>query len=363
MKKKSNWGGKVTQDAHRQQKSGNAYGYLNLTRDVNMFSPEPGSRVKLDFLPYEVTDPKHPDLNPDAEIAVKGSLWYKRPFSTHRNIGVKNESVICLASVGKKCPICEYRQKRIKAGADSEETDALKPSRRNLYVVVPLDSKKHEVKPHVFDISQYLFQELLNEELAEDDENGIFPSLEEGLTLKIRFDSKTIGNSQPFAEASRIDFIERDDQYEEKILDEVPNLDEILNVLSYEELQAKLLEVDNEETGGKLKDEEEEEDDDKPTRSSSRTRGTRDKEEEEDDDKPVRRTITSTQRSSRKDEETEENEEKPSRTRSSSKREEPKEDECPSGHVFGRDFEKEKYKKDCETCEKWDDCYDANKQR
>jgi len=331
-KKRSNFRGKVGKDAERQKRQASSYGYLNLPKGVNVFSPEPGGRAKLDFLPYEVTDTQHPDLNKELEIAVQGSLWYKHPFKTHRNIGVDNESVVCLTSIGKKCPICEKRSELIRSGADKEDTDALKPSLRNLYIVFPLDSKEYEAKPHIWDMSQWLFQNLLNEELEEDDDYAVFPDLEEGLTLKIRFDSKTFGKGKPFAEASRIDFLERNDQYTEDILDEVPNLDEVLQILSYKELEAKFLELDDED----IDNEEEEE---KTAHTRTRKTSKPAPEEEEEPEK----------------EEEEREEKAPSkRTRNRDKKKDEEENRCPYGHTFGEDCDE--YPEDCDKCKIWDEC-------
>jgi len=244
--KKSRFSGKVKANAQKTKQAGSQYGYLNLPQGVGIYSPEPGGKAWLDILPYEVTDKRHPDRDDELGIAIPGELWWKRPFKIHRNIGSENDAVVCLSSIGKKCPICEYRADQIKKGADKEETDALKTSARNLYVVIPKRSRKYEEKPHIWDISQFLFQNLLTEELEEDDNYDRFPDLEQGFTLRIRFDSQTIGNSKPFAEASRIDFEERKEQYNEDILDDIPDLDEVLNILSYSQLEAKFLEMDNE---------------------------------------------------------------------------------------------------------------------
>jgi hypothetical protein len=309
MKKKaSSFKGKVASNAHKQQSKGNSYGYLNLPKGVSIFSPDPDGKYTLDFLPYVVTDPKHPDRDPDVDVAVEESLWYKRPYKAHRGIGGNNESVVCLSSVGKKCPICEERAKMTKEGAEKEETDALKPSNRNLYIVIPLDSKKHDKEIHIFDMSQYLFQDLLNEELEEDEDKGIFPDLEEGMSIKVRFDEEEFKKNK-FAKASRIDFITRKEAYDESILDEVPNLDEVLQVLSYEELKAKFFEIDNEDDGGDIDDE----DDDKPVRKKktlpTKKKVTKkveeddddeDEDDEEEDEKPVRKAASKSKPVSRK---------------------------------------------------------------
>ena len=252
--KKSNFRGKVANDAQRQQKAATSYGHLLLPKDVKVFNPKPGSKVLLDFLPYEVTDVKHPDRNPEQDVAMPGSLWYKRPYKLHRNVGADNDSAVCPTSIKKPCPICEHRSVRSKAGADKEELKAMNASQRNLYVVVPLGEKDYDEKPYIMDISQFLFQDLLNEELQENEDNEVFPDLEEGKSLKIRFDSTTIAGSKAFATADRIDFIERESQYKESIMTKVPNLDEVLKIYSYEELSAKWFEMENEPDGGKLRD-------------------------------------------------------------------------------------------------------------
>lgn len=262
---------KVKADSEKQKKDARSYGYLILPKDIKVFSPEPGSKVVLDFIPYEVSDEKHPDRNDPKEVAVPGSLWYKRPFKVHRNIGANNETVVCLTSIGKKCPICEYLAKRTREGAGKEELDALKPKQRDLYCVIPLGHKKFEEVPHIFDISHYLFQTLLNDELEEDDEYRMFPDIEEGLSLKIRFDSETMGKGDPFASASRIDFLERDKPYTDAILDDIPNLDKILKVLTYDDLNDKFCDIeDSDKEDDKPKKghrEVKDDDDDEPKRS------------------------------------------------------------------------------------------------
>jgi hypothetical protein len=279
---------------------------------------------------------------------MEGNPWYKRPYRIHRNVGGGDATVICPTSIGKRCPICDYRVKRGKEGAPKEETDALKSSLRNLYLVIPLDSKKHPAELHVLDISQYNFQNLLNIELKERPEFGIFPDPEEGLTLKVRFDSKTIADSKPFPVASRIDFLERDEQYGEEIIDNSPNVDEMIHILPFAEIEAILFETepDKEEDGGKL--------------TPIRKKEERDEDREE---KPARRTMERTsekapERPARRAPVEEQQPEKPARTitRSAPERTTASSKErCPYGHKFGIDTEKFK---ECNDCEIYDDCLD-----
>ncbi|HCW04372.1 MAG TPA: hypothetical protein DGK91_07515, partial [Clostridium sp.] len=207
---------------------------------------EPGSRVKLDILPYVVTDPNHPDRDDELGIAVPGALWYKRPFKLHRNIGYNNMPLVCPTSIGKRCPICEYKQRLLKEGKDwrDDSVKALKTYLRNLYIVVPLDNKNYEERPYVWDISDHLFQNKLSIELEENPEYANFPDLEDGYTLRIRFTEEQFGKNK-FADTSRIDFEKREKKYDESILDKVPNLDEVLVVLPYEQIEAKFFDSED----------------------------------------------------------------------------------------------------------------------
>jgi hypothetical protein len=147
-----------------------------LPRGVNIFKEEAGGRIALDFLPYIVEDSHHPDRDEEREIAIEGTLWYRRPYKLHRAIGVTNVSIICPLSIGRKCPICEHRAALLEKGAkwQDPEIKAMRPSDRNLYYVIPKGHTKFEEKPYLWDMSQFLFQEALNNELEENEEFGDF---------------------------------------------------------------------------------------------------------------------------------------------------------------------------------------------
>jgi hypothetical protein len=208
---------------------------------------------------------------------------------------------------------------------------------------------------HIWDVSWYLFQKLLNDEVEENEDNEVFPDIEEGLTLKIRFDSKQFGKGKPYPEASRIDFKERDEQYTEEILDSVPDLDKVLKVLSYEEIQNMFFELDDEPT--ETIDEEDAEETSKPIRRKKVVKEEIEeeeiKEEEIEEEKPIRHRKKAVE----KEDEEEDKPVKPVR-RKHAKKEEPKEEEnkCPFGHVFGADNDS---CRDCDECDEWDACFDA----
>lgn len=372
-KGKKRFKGMVSRNAQKQQR-GASYGHLNLPKGLSVFKEEPGSRVNLDILPYEVTAANHPDRDDEYEIAIPGSLWYKRPYWLHRNIGPDNQSIVCPSSIGQKCPICEYRAQLLKDGArwDDDAVKALKPSMRNLYVVIPKGSKKYEETLHIWDISQFLFQDKLNEEIQENEEYETFPDLEEGYTLRIRFSEESFGGNK-FAETSRIDFKERSKPYDEAILEEIPSLDEILEIPSYKTIEAMFF--------GGMEAEEAEDDDEEEEKPTRRQKPVKSKPEpepdpddddeerdepDEDDDDEERDEPDEDDDDEEEEEEDDEEEEKPVkkppvRTKKQEtkkpKKPEKKGGKCPHGHKFGEDCEEYD---ECDDCDKWEECMDAS---
>lgn len=248
MAKKSRVGsfkGKVGANANKR-KQGSGFSYLSLPKGVEIFTPEADNQYVVDFMVYEVTTKNHPDRDDRLGIATKGDYWYKLPFRTHKSVGVKNEKVVCPQSIGKPCPICDYKAGLKKNDGDEDEIKSLNTSERNLYALrLPLDKKNRE-KMFVYDASDYLFQEEFESQLKRDErwESFIHPS--EGCSVKLTYDEDSFAGNK-YAKVTRFDFETRKVQYEDDVLDEVPNLDECLIILSYDQLKAKFFEADIEE--------------------------------------------------------------------------------------------------------------------
>lgn len=232
--KTSSFRGKVGEDAKKSMRT--SKGYLNLPDGVKQYSLEENEKlVQFDILPYIVSDAKHPCRDDARGIALVGDLWYRRPIKVHTNVGADDERVICPKSVGKPCPICEHQKKRFNEGAEKEETKALYPKDRNLYVL----AINEEI--YVWDMAQTLFQDALKDALEVKPQMEIFPDLEEGKTLETTFKWKKLGKNN-FPEATHIDFLDRA-PYDKSVLDLVPDLDKIFKVLSYDEIYNKFFEI------------------------------------------------------------------------------------------------------------------------
>jgi hypothetical protein len=212
---------------HRAEsrKSAGGLSTLELPEGVELYKPEKGP-VEFDILPYRISVDTHPEVK-------KGELWYERTYYAHRNVGPEEKFLICPRTVGKRCPICEEHQKLKKdPNAEEEVVDALRAKERELFNVVMKDGDGSVM---ILDMSTYLFGRKLEEEIREGDEaNAAFAELVGGKTLKVRWESKSMG-TQKFVEAGRIDFLDRED-IDEAALDAVVDLDKAMKILSYDEI-------------------------------------------------------------------------------------------------------------------------------
>lgn len=366
---------KVRSDNQREKARSSGYGYLIIPRGYKLFQVSGGQRVRLDFLPYYVTSENHPCRNDQDEVAIPGTMWYRLPYKTHRNIGANNDSLVCPATFDKKCPICEYRTKLAREKAEEEEIRSLKSSDRNLYVVVPLKNREYDPIPHIFDISRFAFHDALREETDEKPEYQAFFDPEEGYTLNIRFSEEKIGRNK-YASASRIDFEERKQQYDDEyVREEVPNLDEVLHVLTYKEIEAKFFEFDESDSEGAPEIEEDEprrlvrEDDERPRRrmrdeeeerprrrqreeEEQPRRRAREPEAEAENERPRRRQLE--EESEKEESENHERRRPLRRVRKESKRSD--DEKCQFGHEYGKDADR--FPKDCKQCNIWEPCFD-----
>lgn len=328
----------------------------------------------ISVVPYEVSSENHPDQIPIGEDD------YKLQVGAHRNIGPKEEWVLCLkVTFGKPCPVCEEREFLMtkKGGGHDKKSDAvtaLNPTRRCFYNIIDEGDKAKTEDVQLFENPAAYkptkwFEALVMAE-AKAGEETIAPwDIEDGRIIKVRGEVDKYQKGE-FIKPVRVDFEDRE-PFDDGIYDEVYPLDKMLIIPTYDEVAAKFRgggKQDQEEKEeattersrgrGRGKDEEKE-----PSREKSRGRG-RGKDEEKQDSGRSR----SRSRSTRKDQE---KEEKSSRGRSRGRgrdkeeslpgNEEDIDGTCPYDYTFGVDFNKPEACADCED-EIWNACGDANKQ-
>lgn len=362
---------KVRENVKEKENSGSSY--LNIPKNTTFFSPKKG-KYKIDIIPYVVSDPKHPNG------IEAGELWFRRTIFVHYGIGAEEKGYLCLKTVGKRCPICEQRAKLMKdANSDDELVKALKPKQRDLFNVIDLDNEDKGVQ--LWEFSHFLFGQKLADEIEQGDDDLLgFSELVDGKTLEVRFVEKALGKNK-FIECDRIDFKDRDD-YDEDILEDTIPLDDILNILPYEKLEAIFLELEEDEKPAKRSKDDDEEDekprrnkkasrkdddeDEEPPRKAKSTRKAKDEDEDEEEEKPRK-----SNRKPKDDDDDEEEEPKKSKEKSKAKaKPEPEDDEdedsedddefvCPvKKGKFGVDCDKYD---ECLSCDIWEDCKKENK--
>jgi len=382
---------RVKQDAKEQEQAGGKSQWLNLPEDAEFHEMTAGTNI-FDIVPYEITTEDDPKGAPE-------DLWYERTVWVHYDIGAEKKAYACPLRTSKKpCPICVYRAKLIEDDSADEKTiEDLKPRERQIFNIIP--DGEEDVK--LYTTSAFLFGKKLRREVNEspDEWVGGFSDLEGGSTLQVRYIEKKLGKNK-FLEADRIDFLERDD-FGEEILDRTYDLNAILRVLPYDELEKILFELEEGTSppaerparrSSRRTRSEEPEPEEAPERPSRRRSSRRSEpepeepeEEETQEDPPARsRSRRSSSRQpasrrssgrSRRKEPEEEPEEKPTRGRTRGRRtppppkeepptrgrgrkeeEEPAADgECPFGHKFGHDCNEFN---DCDNCDEWEACVD-----
>jgi hypothetical protein len=375
--------GAIEKNKTRGGTGGGEYGNLLIPSELGrnaMFKVNAGTRVKFDILPYTIIDEKHLDRDDERGRCVPGSLTYYRPYYVHRNIGSEKETVTCLKTWGEPCPICEYVEQRRKEGSEEakQETNIIKSKYWTLFAVIPIDNDDYEEDQiKLFNFSHYCFHKRLLMDIEEKDWERFFADIKKGKTLSVRFSEEALPGGKSYTTCTDIDFIERKYEYPEEILDQVPNLDNILVKRSYDELQNMLLggsSVEEEEytapsSSGKkyFKVEKEEENDDPPfDKGSSVAKTIRRAPKNVTPQEPKKESVknvtpektvktiktvksASKESSSSKTPEKEEEEDDESEQRSLS---------CPIGLEIGRDWNTADY---CEKCEINGECYSVYK--
>lgn len=188
-------------------------------------------RVNLNILPYQITSPKHPEVV--AGRRKVGQWDYLLDVWVHRNLGPNKKDMLCPKSTyGKACPACEERQKLYDEGRD-EEAKAFTPSRRAVYNVQLIGRNGPEEAPMLFATSHQCFNKELIEEAAASSKGPVpvpFASIgPDGKVVSFRVSEKALGSNK-FCEAKSFQFLDRDEEISDEVLEQCVSLDERLIV-------------------------------------------------------------------------------------------------------------------------------------
>jgi len=288
------------QHQHSYDHRGDTGKYGNIYKeDVVVWWPagsDKGTEHEFCIVPYlskenTVFRIKNPDFNaPFSDKKLKeGQAWaHKLTVLIHGSIGVNKDNVLCLRTFRESCPICEDRDRLIKESDDSkamqEQISALSPAKRAIYNVFIFDSEDEMKKGvQVWESPHQSIEDALSELYVDrrTGEKKYFTIPEEG--WNICFEKR---KENPHYRRVEILKRKKQDEFSEKELGELydmaHNLEEIIDIKSYDELKEMHLGPKKEEEKEEKKERETEE---RPERTS-RFRG-EEREETKKDGKEV----------------------------------------------------------------------------
>jgi len=161
-------------------------------------------------------------------------------INVHMGIGPTEERIVCLAQFKKPCPICEL----IKAKKDRQEDykAKIKPlvaKRRCLYNVVIRENAEEEKKGvQLFEISHFFLQKHISALSKQPRTGGYIVYSDPDTGKSIGFNRTGVGADNTAYEAYQ--FIDRPGPITDDELESARCLDELITILSYDEIYSIL---------------------------------------------------------------------------------------------------------------------------
>ena len=234
---------------------------------MERFRFKEAKKYRLDVVPYLVgkgefkgmaqwpkVSPNKGGPNPWADT---GKEYYERTYYTHTNIGPNPRAHYCCpqANFGKRCPVCEYREK-VFAERGKDHSKPFQIKERQLWLLIDRDAKDKGVQIFESNVPMGLGEEVdtFRKGCEDDDVRLDFWTLEEGMTMEVLIKEESFQGRKTW-KPKRVDFVSRKNP--PVVEGEMPKLDDLLIEKSYEEL-ADLLNA----TGAGKKDEDSEDSED-----------------------------------------------------------------------------------------------------
>ena len=225
---------------------------LNLPDKISFFKPKKNGSHMLEFIPFQTTESHFEYPEAKQFVSKVGAWWYERTFWIHRGIGVNNENFVCPAkTIGKPCPVCEdiIKLKDSSHPEDKKRAKNLKPKERQIFLVYDLEDTQKGIQ--LWELAHYNFgaqlDEYLNKARSQDkDSFNRFYSPKHGLSVRISGKEEMLpGNDggPPMANTiySVYQFYDREEEVPIKLFKHGHNLDNMVKILSYKELNNQYL--------------------------------------------------------------------------------------------------------------------------
>jgi len=187
----------------------------------------------IDIIPF-VAGSKYPTKVDKRHPVNAGDYTYWLEVYAHQNVGPGKEWVVCpTRNYGMPCPICEEIDQRIKEGQDWEQYKDISPKRRCVYNIVCYDNPKEEAKGvQIWEVSYKYGEGPIQLAAKNTRGGGVVPFADPSVGKSVSFevandDYRTIQGHK---------LIDRDYEISEEVLDGTFVLDEIINLLPYDEI-------------------------------------------------------------------------------------------------------------------------------
>jgi hypothetical protein len=327
---------------------------------IDFFKPPEENSVTFDILGFVVG--KDRALLSDVD---KDSVYYKVSYKKHGQVGPEEKHIVCPSTFGKRCPMEEEFQKQKKSGAEYDDFKALRPSDRDLFLVV------HKDKLYLWDVPWFWFGKLLDIEIEEHDGDDLFWFPEDGLSIRATFETDSFGTK-----ATAVRFKNRKDDIDEDIIEQAAKIDlaGCVNETTYEEVERLMHGVadeddddgdEPEDKGGDTTPDDDNGGDDQgsddggddPEDNKKKCFGKEfDANDDDCDDCDDRKACKKAMKPKEDKKSDKKGDGKKSDKKSDKKDKDA--DECPHGHKFGDDFDEED---DCDDCKNAKACEKASK--
>ena len=384
--------GQVKDSSERKGISGS--NIFKAGQEITFFKPAADEDHTIDIVPFIAGSNIAIDMKTGEPLVEEGDWAYTYEYWRHSGIGpLENETVICPERTYKTpCPICEHRRELSAEKAfDAKKMPELLSKQRNIYNIACYDTEKEEEKgAQVMDVAHFYFEKHISKLASKPVRRKRGSKLRSADPFKNFADPSDGGVSVEFSiegAKTKNDFdtwmghqlIERNYNIDAALMDAALQLDQVVEVLSYEELYKIYYDEDYEgdegrDERGRGAPEEEEEGEEEPEPDDTDELEDMDrrelkallKEEEIDftvykqtEDDEIRGVIREArgdeEREDEPEEEPEEEEGKQTRRRRKPTGES-KRQKCPAGGNFGDDYEEFD---DCDDCDIWERCEKA----
>jgi len=226
------------------------------------WKPEAGTRL-VDILPYKVTTDNHPSGTP------KGGIDYVLEMWVHKNVGPNKDTFICLEKHNKgRCPICDDAREQFNAlfeekkremsderkafGEAKKELRDLEPKRRVVYNLVDLENPEEGVLLYEapwFWFEKPLVEHFLNKQKLAKTRGKEFPEFwrhDAGSSVSLNCTQEKFAGRE-FVKSTPMGFEDRDEQYDDSVIDMTYSLDSFLVIPTAAEVKEAYMGFSSEE--------------------------------------------------------------------------------------------------------------------